>query len=208
MGEKKFVPIGDNTEVGLLKFLQNADIPIHTEILRRYDPSIVVATVPLRSTSAGLFYTACAVDEGDGMINIHVKGAPRAVLPLTTQICKEAGAIETLEEHDRNDFLEEVDLMAGTPLRVIAFAHAEIPKSTWEQMLAQHPGYSANEVLAAELTDHNALEMKIVGALGLEDKIRPKAKSALHHAVGPDADRITVRLVSGDAKETCMAIAL
>jgi magnesium-transporting ATPase (P-type) len=62
--------------------------------------------------------------------------------------------------------------------------------------------------LAAELTDHNALEMKIVGALGLEDKIRPKAKSALHHAVGPDADRITVRLVSGDAKETCMAIAL
>lgn len=63
MGETKFVPVGDGTEVGLLKFLQNADIPIHTEINRRFDVERVIANVPMRSSSAGLFYTACAVDE-------------------------------------------------------------------------------------------------------------------------------------------------
>lgn len=53
MGEKKFVPVGDGTEVGLLKFLQNADIPIHTEINRRYDVDRVIAQVPMRFATAG-----------------------------------------------------------------------------------------------------------------------------------------------------------
>lgn len=53
MGEKKFVPVGDGTEVGLLKFLQNADIPIHTEINRRYDTNRVIAHVPMRHATAG-----------------------------------------------------------------------------------------------------------------------------------------------------------
>lgn len=91
MGETKFVPVGDGTEVGLLKFLQNADIPIHTEINRRFDVDRVIAHVPLRSSSAGLFYTACAVDEGDGFINIHIKGAPDAVIPLAEFVCGDAG---------------------------------------------------------------------------------------------------------------------
>ena len=93
MGDTKYVPVGDGTEVGLLKFLQNADIPIHTEINRRFDVNRVIANVPLRTSSAGLFYTACAVDEGDGFINIHIKGAPQAVLPLADYICGDAGQL-------------------------------------------------------------------------------------------------------------------
>ena len=60
MGERKFVPVGNGTEVGLLKFLQNADIPIHTLIRDRFDTNQVLATVPLRSNE-GKFFTACAV---------------------------------------------------------------------------------------------------------------------------------------------------
>lgn len=126
MGETKFVPVGDGTEVGLLKFLQNADIPIHTEINRRFDVNRVIAHVPMRSSSAGLFYTACAVDEGDGFINIHIKGAPDALLPLAEYICGEAGALCNLDEGAQAGFFSEVEKMAATPLRVIAFAHAEI----------------------------------------------------------------------------------
>lgn len=61
MGDTKFVPKGDGTEVGLLKFLQNADIPIHTLINHRFGRD-VIATVPLRQDE-GKFFTACAVKE-------------------------------------------------------------------------------------------------------------------------------------------------
>lgn len=44
MGDTKYVPVGDGTEVGLLKFLQDADVPIHTLIKDRFER--VVAVVP------------------------------------------------------------------------------------------------------------------------------------------------------------------
>ena len=93
MGETKFVPVGSNTEVGLLKFLQNADIPIHTEINRRFDVKRVIAQVPLRSSSPGSFYTACAVAEGDNFVNIHIKGAPEALIPMAQFICGPGGEL-------------------------------------------------------------------------------------------------------------------
>jgi len=218
MGETKFVPVGDATEVGLLKFLQNADIPIHTEINRRFDVNRVVAHVPLRTSLAGFFFTACAVDEGDGYINIHIKGAPAALLPMAQFLCGEAGQLHGVEEETKARFLEEVAQMAATPLRVIAFAHAEIEKSAWAQRVAGRPGCSANEVLAAALAPPDALQLlpgeeplaiKLLGALGLEDRVRPKAKSALQHAMGPAEDpRVTVRMLTGDAEATAAAVAL
>jgi len=209
MGESKFVPVGDGTDVGLLKFLQNADIPIQTEINRRFDVNRVIANVPLRTSSAGLFYTACAVDEGDGFINVHIKGAPQAVLPLAEYVCGDAGQLLPLEQQAKGDFLDEVDKMAETPLRVIAFAHAEIEKTNWDQMVAMRRENTLNEVLSSLLVPNAGLGIKIVGALGLEDKIRPKAKSALHHAMGPVEDpRITVRMLTGDTLATARAVAL
>lgn len=93
--------------------------------------------------------------------------------------------------------------MAATPLRVIAFAHADIPRADWDSIVAQRQGDSANEILASILVPGSGLGIKIVGALGLEDKVRPKAKSALSHAIGPVEDpRITVRMISGDALPT------
>jgi hypothetical protein len=35
MDETSYIPVGDNTEVALLKFLQDADVPIHLLIQRK-----------------------------------------------------------------------------------------------------------------------------------------------------------------------------
>lgn len=122
---------------------------------------------------------------------------------MATGICGEAGAYLDLDEGTQASFLEEVDKMAATPLRVIAFAHADIPRADWDSIVAQRQGDSANEILASILVPGSGLGIKIVGALGLEDKVRPKAKSALSHAIGPVEDpRITVRMISGDALPT------
>lgn len=137
------------------------------------------------------------------MVNIHIKGAPDALLPLATGICGEQGSYQDLDQMSQASFLEEVDKMAGTPLRVIAFAHADIPKADWDNMVAERQGDSTNEILAGMLVPGSGLGIKIVGALGLEDKVRPKAKSALSHAIGPAEDpRITVRMITGDALPT------
>lgn len=66
-----------------------------------------------------------------------------------------------------------------------------------------------NEVLSGLLVPNAGLGIKIVGALGLEDKIRPKAASALRHAMGPPEDpRITVRMLTGDTLATARSVAL
>jgi magnesium-transporting ATPase (P-type) len=66
-----------------------------------------------------------------------------------------------------------------------------------------------NDILSSVLIPHAGLGIKIVGALGLEDKVRPKARSALQHAIGPaDDPRVTVRMVTGDSLHTAQAVAL
>lgn len=71
---------------------------------------------------------------------------------------------------------------------------------------------SPNTLLSG-LLDNNSeeqtLQVKIVGALGMQDNVRPKARSALAHAMGPAEDRrINVRMLTGDAKATAQAVAM
>jgi len=91
MGGTKYVPVGDGTEVGFLKFLQNADVPIHHRIKGRFEK--VVAFKP-KSSEAGHQFSAAAVDEGDDLINVHIKGAPEAIFALCGSVCGPGGAAE------------------------------------------------------------------------------------------------------------------
>jgi Ca2+-transporting ATPase len=209
MGDTKYIPVGDGTEVGFLKFLQNADIPVHTRIKDRFEK--VVAQLP-KSSEAGKQFSACAVDEGDNQINLHIKGAPEAILAMSSSICGVGGAIEVFpvraEDGNVRQQVEEcVDEMGQSKLRVIAFAHADMAKSTWEEQLAENAGCSPNEVLNKILTGGPQawLDIKLVGAFGLRDKARPMVKSAIKHSAEAG---ITVRMISGDSKKTAEAVAL
>lgn len=66
------------------------------------------------------------------MVNIHIKGAPDALLPLATGIAGEFGKFQDLTEERQQLFIEAVDSMAGNPLRVIAFAYASIEKPLFD----------------------------------------------------------------------------
>lgn len=208
MGDTKYVPVGDGTEVGLLKFLQNADVPIHTLIKDRFDK--VVAHVPKSCEQTQ--FSACAVDIGDGLISLHIKGAPDVISSMCSTICGQAGRVEPMpldanEGNLRSSFDAAVNEMAETPLRVIAFAHAEVQKANWEQQLDELKGSSANQVLATVLAGGPQawLDIKLVGAVGLQDRVRPKVKSAIKHTRGAG---IKVRLISGDMFKTAVAVAL
>jgi len=124
-------------------------------------------------------------------------------------VCGPGGELQALDDDAKARFIQEVETMASTPLRVIAFAHAEVSKADWQELEAANQELSANQILKAFLNmdggenQEERKHIKLVGALGLEDKVRPKAKSALKHAMGPaDDPRVTVRMLTGDSKAT------
>ena len=95
----------------------------------------------------------------------------------------------------------------------MACAHGKIERAAWTKWVeSKAPGYSLNKALGEALDTGAAFgegAINIVGALGLEDRVRPKAKSALSHAMGkPEDPRITVRMITGDCKHTAQAVAL
>ena len=83
MEVSKFVPVGNPTEVGFLRFLQDADIPIHLWIQRKYGR--IRATVPF---SPNTMISAIALDHPDkpGSVVIHIKGAPEVIIDMCQNI--------------------------------------------------------------------------------------------------------------------------
>lgn len=51
----------------------------------------------------GKRFTACAVDEGDQYINIHIKGATESVLPLVSSISVEQGKVEAMPQANEGE---------------------------------------------------------------------------------------------------------
>lgn len=77
MDVTKFIPVGNPTEVGFLRFLQDADIPIHLWIQRKYGR--IRACLPFSPETQR---SAIALEHPDkpGVVLIHVKGAPEVII--------------------------------------------------------------------------------------------------------------------------------
>ena len=73
-----YAPVGNGTEVGFVKFLQDAEIPVH-EIIRqklgRIEAVIPFSTIRKRSITA-----VRHPDKAD-LVRIYIKGAPELIIP-------------------------------------------------------------------------------------------------------------------------------
>jgi magnesium-transporting ATPase (P-type) len=209
MGETTFAPAGNGTEVGLLSFLQDADIPIHILIQRKQGR--VRASIPF---STRLKYSAVAVEHPDrpGQIAIYIKGAPEILMGMCPQALGEAGIInieDPIREDPngattsyREDFEQKIHRLAGQPLRVLACAYTELHQSEWQAQADQYP--SASHCLN-DLVTAGRLQFIMIGAFALRDKVRADVRSAVRFA--RDDAQMTVRMLSGDHIETATAVA-
>jgi len=77
MDATTYVPVGNGTEVGLLKFLQNADIPVHLLIQRKLGRIRMIS--PYTSERKR---SIVALDSPDrqGRVCVYIKGAPEIVI--------------------------------------------------------------------------------------------------------------------------------
>lgn len=72
-----FVPVGNATEVGLLKFLQDADIPVHLLIQQKLGR---VKTVSPFNSIKKRSATVIENPNRPGTITVYIKGAPEVIL--------------------------------------------------------------------------------------------------------------------------------
>ena len=127
MDATTYKPVGNATEVGLLRFLQDADIPVHLLIqqkLGRILNSSPFSSVKKRSA------TVTKNPKRQGMVTVYLKGAPEVVLELCGSIQSQNGVVQ-LSPDLGEEIRREVDSMAAKPLRVIAFAYFEMEEDQW-----------------------------------------------------------------------------
>jgi len=111
-----------------------------------------------------------------------------------------------LQKDERETINHQIDTMALSGLRVIAFASVEMEYNAWSDLLQQNNnGNSPSKILLDEITNKN-LEFSFIAAFGLRDPLRANVKKQVKFF--RDECKISVRMVSGDHRHTAEAIAI
>jgi Ca2+-transporting ATPase len=119
LGDTQYVATGNGTEVGLLRFLQDSDIPIQD--LTEEKQAYIRATIPFSSENK---FSAVAVEHPSkpGQIALYIKGAPEVIMAMCPNALGPGGVMaidQAIHEVDgrqvayRDDFLQKVQILAG-----------------------------------------------------------------------------------------------
>lgn len=200
MDATTYVPVGSGTEAALLRFLQDAGVPVHLLIQRKLGR--IRGTSPFSPESKRSVVALQSPSHPDKVV-VYVKGAPEVVLGLSTHIVGAGGAVSVLGPEDRNEQTTAVAAMAARPLRVLGFAYAEMDVDTWNSQY-ENQGTATEKTLEDALAS-GKLGLTYLATFGLRDPLRDVVASCVRHA--RDEGHINVRLVSGDHLETAKAVA-
>lgn len=109
MDDTSYVPVGNPTEVGLLKFLQDADVPVHALIMQKLGR--IKAVSPFNSTKKR---SATVVQNPNkpGTVTVFLKGAPEVVLEMCSSIQSQTGMVQ-LSPDLAEEIRSEVNSMAS-----------------------------------------------------------------------------------------------
>jgi len=122
-----YVPEGQGTEVSLIKWMQNAEEPVHEFMAQKYQDDVVLATVPFSST---LKKSIIAIKHPElyDTVRVYVKGAPELVLPNCLKHFDEAGTLMDFDAGSRAYLEENImkNQMTTKGLRVIAFSYNDM----------------------------------------------------------------------------------
>lgn len=195
MDATTYVPVGNPTEVGLLKFLQDADIPVHLLIQQKLGR--IKAVSPFSSFKKR---SATVVQNPNKpkTVTVYLKGAPEVILEMCTFIQSSGGMVQ-LSPDLAEEIRKEVDSMASKPLRVISFAYFEMGEDEWNAKFEEQ-GQDFDTAL-----DENLINFTFIGAFGLKDNLRPNVKSVVNAV--KQKGHVNVRMISGDHYETAKRVA-
>ena len=193
-----YEPIGNGTEVALLKFLQDAEIPVHDIIKEKV--GFIEYQVPFSSARKN---SAIAIRYPDhDLVRVFTKGAPEYIIFNCNQTYDEFG-LTSLEEDQQQQLVHDIigQKYCKNGLRCLAFAYRDYTIETFAQLREANNDFRTDrdreQVFFQGLT--------LISVFGMKDVIRPEVKKAIKLA---KAGNIQVRLITGDHFETAVQFAL
>jgi len=184
MDEKAFyVPVGNGTETSFIRFLQDAEIPVHDLIQKKLGR---VETVIPFSTMRKRSLTAVRYPDHDDFVRVYMKGSPEIVVSKCSRTFHIDGKVVPLDDTQSNYILNDILIQKFTTAgyRSIAFAYKDIPVDDFLSLKEQYNNFAHEE-------DRNVLERDLTRSVQYATKAQ-----------------IVTRLVSGDHIETAKAVAV
>lgn len=120
-----YVPVGNGTEVSLLKWLQGAEIPVHHII--KHKETHMLTRIPF-STVQKRSVVAMRLPHDEDTVRVYVKGAPEVVAPACDSCYSEEAAKVQFTEEQRDYVMNNImtEEMAKHSMRAIALSYADL----------------------------------------------------------------------------------
>jgi Ca2+ transporting ATPase len=201
MDATTYVPVGNGTEVGLLKFLQNADIPVHLLIQKKLDKIRMI--IPFSSEKKRSIVALDCPDR-KGRVCVYLKGAPEQILLNCGAMMAGDRRLADIDGTERHRITTQISKMAAEPLRVIGLAYMEMDEEEWIHQFESGPKSAAINLEGA-MDSGNQL-FTWIGAFAMKDQLRPNVAKCVKYA--RERGELSIRLVSGDHVETAKAVAI
>jgi magnesium-transporting ATPase (P-type) len=141
--EATYEPVGNGTEVAMLKFLQENEIQVHELLAKRQRESEHECSIPFspyrkRQTTVFRPYKGC------DKVRVVVKGAPEIVLKMCTKMLDSTGEEQEMDDDKRDYVLNKCILekfAKSHGYRTFAYAYKDIDSNQWEHLQGQHENF-------------------------------------------------------------------
>ena len=106
MDDKAFyVPVGNGTEVGFIKFLQDAEIPVHELIKKKLGK--IEAVIPFSSIRKRSV-TAVRLPDMEDTVRVFIKGAPEFIINKCTRTFNVDGKKIPMNDEQLNYIIDDI----------------------------------------------------------------------------------------------------
>lgn len=205
--ETYYIPRGDATDTCMINFLQDAEIPVHLVVQRKFMGGRFMCQRGFKEGERTHITAVENFDDGS-KVDIFVKGAPERVLEMciSEYVPDEEGNIAPADFEDgRTDEIMAnlAQAASDNAWRMISYAHLQMDKEEFMGMVAD----GETGIISQDLFDNSITgNFVYLASFGLKDSLRPEVRSAVLYA--KKQAQINVRLVSNDLKETAVQAAL
>lgn len=141
-----YVPVGNGTEVSLIKWLQDAEIPAH-EILSQKAGNVLYS-LPFDSKHKK---SVVAVRHPglEDTVRVYFKGAPEVVVKDCPKHYNSSGQVESFEYSRQNYMMDDIMIrhMCKNGHRVMAFAHNDFDTARFEEIRQETNDFTSEDAL-------------------------------------------------------------
>mmetsp|Transcript_16662 Transcript_16662/g.65069 ORF Transcript_16662/g.65069 Transcript_16662/m.65069 type:complete len:960 (+) Transcript_16662:147-3026(+) len=178
---------GSATECALLLFVESFGVDYVER--RGQVESTVVKVIPFSSDRKRM---SSVVKLPNGKFRMFTKGAAEVVLERCTHIMNGDGSVSTLDSGKRDELTTLIGNMADEALRNIVIAYRDFDV------------FDTSDDVPDEEDEQPEQKLTFLGLTGIQDPLRPEVPNAVKLCQNAG---IIVRMVTGDHKDTAVAIA-